>query len=404
MENIDLLVVGGGAGGFFSAINYATNNANKKVVILEKSKQVLAKVRVSGGGRCNVTHACFEPKELVKFFPRGKRELMGPFHQFMTGDTMEWFESRGVSLKIEDDNRVFPISNDSQTIIDCFESEVKELGIEVLKQQAVISFIQVNNYWEVETEEQKYKTKNLLLATGGNSPKILQALSELGLKTIENIPSLFTFNTKDIRFRGLAGLVAQTTEVKISKTKFKESGPLLVTHWGVSGPAILKLSAVSARDLQALDYKFNVQIDWNKNYDVEDIKEGFSEMRETNPKKSVVNTNLFELPKRLWVSLTEFSNIPKDKTWAEVGKKDLNRLQEAIKNSQIQVNGKSTNKEEFVSCGGVDLKEIDFTKFSVKKHENLYIVGEMLNIDALTGGFNFQAAWTGGWIAAKNMC
>ncbi len=403
MNDVDLLVVGGGAGGFFAAINYATNNPNKKVIILEKSKQVLAKVKVSGGGRCNVTHACFEPKELVKFYPRGKRELMGPFHQFMTGDTMEWFESRGVSLKIEDDNRVFPASNDSQSIIDCFENEVQKLGIKVVKQQAVTSFEQVNELWKVETLDSKYTTKNLLLATGGNSPKILASLSELGLKTIENIPSLFTFNTKDIRFRGLAGLVAQNTEVKISKTKFKESGPLLVTHWGVSGPAILKLSAVSARDLHQLDYKFNVQIDWNKNYDVEDIKEGFSEMRVSNPKKSIVNTHLFELPKRLWVSLVEFSKIPKEKTWAEVGKKDLNRLQEAIKNSQIQVNGKSTNKEEFVSCGGVDLKEMDFTKFETKKYSNLYIVGEMLNIDALTGGFNFQAAWTGGWIAAKSM-
>ena len=403
MSKIDLLVVGGGAGGFFAAINYAAENPNKKVVILEKSKQVLAKVKVSGGGRCNVTHACFEPKELVKFYPRGKRELMGPFHQFMTGDTMEWFENKGVALKIEDDNRVFPASNDSQSIVDCFEKEVEKLGIKVLKQQSVVSFKKNQEDWKVETLDNHYIATNLLLATGGNSPKILESLNELGLKTIVNIPSLFTFNTKDIRFRGLAGLVAQNTEVKISKTKFKETGPLLVTHWGVSGPAILKLSAVSARDLHQLDYKFNVQIDWNKSYDVEDIKEGFSEMRETHPKKSIVNTNLFELPKRLWVSLTEFAKIPKDKTWAEVGKKDLNRLQEAIKNSQIQVNGKSTNKEEFVSCGGVDLKEIDFTKFSTKKYPNLYIVGEMLNIDALTGGFNFQAAWTGAWVAAKSM-
>ncbi len=403
MSQIDLLVVGGGAGGYFSAINYATNNPNKKVVILEKSKQTLAKVRISGGGRCNVTNACFEPKELVKYYPRGKRELMGPFHQFMTGDTMEWFENRGVSLKIEEDNRVFPSSNDSQSIIDCFEKEAQKLGIEVLKQQTVTSFCEVNNYWEVKTLVSNFLAKNLLLATGGNSPKILKSLSKLGLKTIENIPSLFTFNTKDIRFRGLAGLVAQTTEVKISKTKFKESGALLVTHWGVSGPAILKLSAISARELHELDYKFNVQIDWNKNYDVEDIKEGFLDMREQHPKKAIVNTNLFDLPKRLWVSLTEFSKISKDKTWAEIGKKDLNRLQEAIKNSQIQVNGKSTNKEEFVSCGGVDLKEIDFTKFSTKKYPNLYIVGEMLNIDALTGGFNFQAAWTGAWIAANNI-
>ncbi len=400
-QKIDFLVVGGGAAGFFSAINYAEKHPDKKVVILEKGKQVLAKVKISGGGRCNVTHACFEPKELVKFYPRGQKELMGPFHTFMTGDTMEWFESRGVSLKIEDDNRVFPVSDDSQSIIDCLTHQVDRLGIEVIKQQAVQSFKFENDVWEVGTNTEEFIASKLVLASGGNSKTILNQLELLGIKTHENIPSLFTFNTKDTRFRGLAGVVAPNAGVKIAKTKFKESGPLLITHWGVSGPSILKLSSISARELYALDYKFTIQIDWCLNYDSEDVVDTFSEMKLNHPKKAIVNTNLFDLPKRMWVSLVEYAKIPQDKIWAEVGKKDLNRLQEIIKNSQIQVNGKSTNKEEFVSCGGVDLKEIDFSCFTSKKYSSLHIVGELLNIDALTGGFNFQAAWTGGYIVGS---
>lgn len=400
-QPIDLIVIGGGAGGFFAAINYAEKNPTHSVLILEKGKQVLGKVKVSGGGRCNVTHACFVPRDLVKFYPRGHKELMGPFSQFMTGDTMEWFESRGVNLKIEDDNRVFPTTDDSQTIIDCFLNEVNRLGITVQKQQTVLSFKPENDQWKVETTETTLVANRIVVATGGNSKPVLENLSQLGLKTIENIPSLFTFNTKDTRFRSLAGVVAPMAGVKIAKTKFKESGPLLITHWGVSGPSILKLSSVSARELHEMDYKFTILIDWCLNYDVEDIKATFTEMRELHPKKSVINTNLFELPKRMWVSLVEYSKIPKERNWAEVGKKDLNRLQEVIKNSQIQVNGKSTNKEEFVSCGGVDLKEIDFTNFSTKKYPNMHIIGEVLNIDALTGGFNFQAAWTGGYVLAN---
>lgn len=400
-QPIDLLVIGGGAGGFFAAINYAEKNPTHSVLILEKGKQVLGKVKVSGGGRCNVTHACFIPRELVKYYPRGNKELMGPFSQFMTGDTMEWFESRGVALKIEEDNRIFPTTDDSQTIIDCFLNEVDRLGITVKKQQTVVSFKPHNEKWEVITAEQVYSANRIVVATGGNSKPILENLSQLGLKTIENIPSLFTFNTKDTRFRNLAGVVAPFAGVKIAKTKFKESGPLLITHWGVSGPSILKLSSVSARELHDLNYKFTILIDWCLNYDVEDIKSTFSEMREAHPKKSVINTNLFDLPKRMWVSLVEYAKIPKERNWAEVGKKDLNRLQEILKNSQIQINGKSTNKEEFVSCGGVDLKEMDFTNFSTKKYPTMHIIGEVLNIDALTGGFNFQAAWTGGYLVSN---
>ncbi len=399
---IDLLIIGGGAAGFFTAINYADKNPNKNVVILEKGKQILGKVKVSGGGRCNVTHACFEPKELVKFYPRGNRELMGPFHQFMTGDTMEWFENRGVSLKIEDDNRVFPVSDDSQTIIDCFMDEVNRLGIKVMRQQTVSSVLFEDEVWKVETTSNVFIANKIVLASGGNSKAILDSIEDLGLKTIENIPSLFTFNTKDTRFRDLAGVVAPFSGVKIAKTKFKESGPLLITHWGVSGPSILKLSSISARELHELDYKFTIQIDWCLNYDAEEVKETFLEMRDNHPKKAVINTSLFDLPKRLWISLVEYAKIPNDKIWAEVGKKELNRLQEIIKNSEIQINGKSTNKEEFVSCGGVDLKEIDFSNFSSKKYPTMHIVGELLNIDALTGGFNFQAAWTGGYVVANS--
>ncbi len=403
MKEIDLVVIGGGAAGFFGAINFAEKKPDTSVLILEKSNRLLSKVKISGGGRCNVTHACFIPKDLVKFYPRGNKELLGPFHKFMTGDMMEWLENKGVALKIEDDNRVFPASNDSQTIIDSFLNESKRLKIQIKTQQTVTDFYPEGTGWNIKTLNTIYKAKNILLATGGNSRIIQEQLNKLGIKTLPNIPALFTFNTKDIRLKDRAGLVVPQATIKIAGTKLKESGALLITHRGISGPAVLKLSSVGAVPLYDKNYKFTALIDWVIPYDAKEIKETFTTLQAEHPKKHIINTPLFDLPKKMWSSLVAYTKISNGKTWGEIGKKDLNRLTEVLKNSQIQINGKNTNKEEFVTCGGVDLKEMDFIRFSTKKYPNLFIAGELLNIDALTGGFNFQAAWTGSYIASQNI-
>lgn len=398
-----IAIIGGGAGGFFTAINTAEKNPEYRITIFEKGKNVLGKVKVSGGERCNVTHACFEPKELVKFYPRANKELLGPFHSFMTGDTMEWFEGRGVPLKIEEDNRVFPVSNDSQSIIDCFMDQVKQLGIQVKTNSTITNIAPTSNKWSLSVNGVPEEFDKLVIATGGNSQTIWKELEALGYNIIDPIPSLFTFNTKDTRFRNLSGLVVKDASVRISGTKFQEQGPVLITHWGLSGPGILKLSSVGARYLHEKNYQFQIQVDWAFSYDREVIEDIFEEQRSNNPKKALQNTPLFDIPKRFWHSLLQFCQISEQKIWAELGKKEKNRLSEAIKNSTISIHGKSTNKEEFVTCGGVDLKQIDFTKFESRLHPNLFFVGEVLNIDALTGGFNFQAAWTGGWMVAQNI-
>lgn len=398
-----IAIIGGGAGGFFTAINAAIKNPGYSISIFEKGKNVLGKVKVSGGGRCNVTHACFEPKELVKFYPRGKKELLGPFHSFMTGDTMEWFESRGVQLKIEEDNRVFPDTNDSQTIIDCLLKEVDNYKIKVRTNSTVSHISQQDENWNITINGTEEIFDKLVIASGGNSSQIWSELSGLGYNIIEPIPSLFTFNTKDTRFRDLSGLVVKDAHVKIAGSKLQETGPVLITHWGLSGPGILKLSSIGARHLHERNYQFQILIDWAFSYDRSAVSETFDQQRISNPKKTLQNTTLFDIPKRFWHSLLGFCQISEQKIWAELGKKEKNRLVEAIKCSIISIHGKSTNKEEFVTCGGVDLKQVDFTKFESKLHPNLFFVGEVLNIDALTGGFNFQAAWTGGWVASQNI-
>jgi len=400
MSKKSVVIVGGGAGGFFSAINLAERKPDFDITLLEKSNDVLGKVKVSGGGRCNVTHACFIPKDLVKFYPRGNKELLGPFHQFMTGDTMEWFESRGVPLKMEDDNRVFPVSNSSQSIIDCFLGEAKRLRITVKKNCGVTELSKGSDKWQLITSFGNLEADIVIMATG-SSKLMWKVLERLNHTIVEPIPSLFTFNTKDTRLRDLSGLVASSVEVKINGTKLKERGPLLITHWGMSGPAILKLSSVGARLLHEKQYKFSISVDWCFEYDEEDIRDTFIDLKENSPKQQIQKARVFDLPKRLWFSFLSFCQIPADKNWADISKKEINKLVETIKRGQFAINGKSTNKEEFVTCGGVDLKEINFKTFESKLNPNLYIVGECLNIDALTGGFNFQAAWTGGFVAAQ---
>lgn len=397
----DVIIIGGGAAGFFAAINIAERHPYLKVAILERGKEGLAKVKVSGGGRCNVTHAEFIPQELIKNYPRGEKELMGPFHQFMTGDTIEWFEKRGVELKIEDDGRMFPMSNSSQTIIDCFLNEAEKHGVEVLYSQPVKSIAKPEQLFQIETSEDVFLAEKLLVATGSN-PKIWKLLEGLGHTISQPVPSLFTFNIKDERISGIPGVVAPHVEIKVLDTHLWSEGPLLVTHWGLSAPSILKLSAFGAIELAECDYKFQIEINFIRQ-SFEDCLERLKTTKHDLAKKTVYKSTQFDLPKRLWHQLVLASNIKPETRWADLNKTQLEDLAKQLTEAVFNVNGKSTFKEEFVTAGGVDLKEINFKTFESKKIENLFFAGEVLNIDAVTGGFNFQNAWTGAYIVANNI-
>ena len=397
--NFDIIIVGGGAAGFFTAINLVEKNPKLKVAILERGKTVLEKVRISGGGRCNVTHACFVANDLVKFYPRGEKELRGPFHQFSSGDTVEWFEKHGVELKIEDDGRMFPISNSSQTIIDCFLSATQKLGIQLLTGQSVQSIFKAADYWKVETNHETFASDKLILTTGSN-PKIWEMLTQLGHSIVPPVPSLFTFNIKDARIKDLMGLSA-FAKVKVKGSKLEASGPLLITHWGMSGPGILRLSAWGARELFDKNYQFIVQVNWLNEITFEEAIDTLKNLKHEHAKKAVSKKSPFEFPNRLWESLVLASNIDAETKWADLSKKQLTDLANQLTNAEFQVNGKSTFKEEFVTAGGINLKEINFKTMESKLHNNLYFAGEIVNIDAITGGFNFQNAWTSGFIVAN---
>jgi predicted Rossmann fold flavoprotein len=395
----DIIIIGGGAAGFFTAINLVEENPKLKVAILERGKSVLEKVRISGGGRCNVTHACFVPNDLVKFYPRGERELKGPFHQFCSGDTIEWFEKHGVELKIEEDGRMFPISDSSQTIIDCFLNATQKLKIDVLTGHSVQELYQGENYWKISTNQDVFSCQKVIMTTGSN-PKIWELLQSLGHSIVPPVPSLFTFNIKDVRIKDLMG-VATNAAVKVKNSKLNATGPLLITHWGMSGPGILRLSAWGARELAEKKYHFAIQVNWIPGYSFDEIVEELKTIKEENAKKLVTKYAQFNLPKRLWESLTKAATISEETKWADVNKKQLHLLAEQLTNGEFQVNGKSTFKEEFVTAGGIDLKEVNFKTMESKILPNLYFAGEILNIDAITGGFNFQNAWTDGFIAAN---
>ncbi|MCF8321965.1 MAG: NAD(P)/FAD-dependent oxidoreductase [Flavobacterium sp.] len=399
-QNFDIIIVGGGAAGFFTAINIVEKNPKLKVAILERGAEVLQKVRISGGGRCNVTHACFEPNELVKFYPRGENELRGPFHQFCSGDTIEWFEKHGVELKIEDDGRMFPVSNSSQTVIDCFLQATKKLGISVLTGQSVHSIFKKEALWKIETQNEQYLTEKLILATGSN-PKIWEMLHTFGHAIVSPVPSLFTFNIKDARIKDLPGVSANVS-LKVKDSKLETTGALLITHWGMSGPAILKLSAWGARILHDKNYQFTILVNWLPELDFESVEKKLKELKLEHAKKAVSKKSPFEITNRLWESLVHASQIETETKWADISKIQIQNLANQLTNASFQVNGKSTFKDEFVTAGGIDLKEINFKTMESKLHQNLFFAGEIVNIDAVTGGFNFQNAWTSGFIVASN--
>ncbi|NQX85489.1 MAG: NAD(P)/FAD-dependent oxidoreductase [Flavobacteriaceae bacterium] len=401
MKRYDIIIIGGGAAGFFAAINIAEKKPDLRIAVLERGKEVLTKVKVSGGGRCNVTHAEFIPQDLVQFYPRGEKELLGPFHRFMTGDTIAWFEERGVALKIEDDGRMFPVTNASQTIIDCFLHQAKTYNVHVLKQHAVKSLIHHEQYWEVKVQEHRFAAEKLVVATGSN-PKMWKLLEELGHHIIPPVPSLFTFDIKDERLKGIPGVVVKDVEVKVLDTTLSSEGPILVTHVGLSAPAILKLSAFGAIVLAKRNYQFKIVVNFVK-MTAKACLDVLKTNRETHSKKTIYNAPQFELPKRLWHKLIEAARIKNDLRWADINKQQLEALAEQLTNAVFEVTGKSTFKEEFVTAGGVDLKEINFKTYESKIHENLYLAGEVLNIDAVTGGFNFQNAWTGAYIVSETI-
>lgn len=393
-----IIVIGGGAAGFFAAIRAAELNQDAEITILERGKNVLEKVKISGGGRCNVTHACWTPAELVKNYPRGAKELLGPFSRFACGDTVDWFEKRGIELKIEDDGRMFPVTDDSQTIIDCLWESAIRAGVKILTQTRVKHFdFSINNNWKIITEEKEFITDKLLLATGSN-PFIWKSLLAMGHQLVLPVPSLFTFNIQDERIQDLPGISVPEALVQVNNTKLSAKGPLLITHWGMSGPAILKLSAWGARALADLNYDFTIQVNW-VNQKAEVVEEALLALKSEHPKKQIFANPQFGLTTRLWKNLVVAAQIPEEKRWADISKKEMQSLVNQLCNASFSVKGKSTFKEEFVTAGGVDLKEVNFKTFESKLFPNLYFAGEVLNIDALTGGFNFQAAWTGGWIA-----
>ncbi|HCY97298.1 NAD(P)/FAD-dependent oxidoreductase [uncultured Polaribacter sp.] len=395
-----IVIIGGGAAGYFTAINAKEKNPELDITILEKGKDVLQKVKISGGGRCNVTHACFEPKELVKFYPRGEKELLGPFHQFMTGDTFEWFDDRGVPLKIEGDNRVFPEANTSQAIVACFQKAVDALDIKVLTNHGVNSVNRQDGKWLLHTKEQVFEADKLVIAAG-SSKKVWELCETLDHAVIAPVPSLFTFNINDKRLVDLLGISVPNATVTIVGTKLEASGPLLITHWGMSGPAVLKLSAFGARILADKNYQYNVEVNWLSR-PTDKVLNVLLNLKKKEPRKTVILKSPFtEVSRRLWERFVLFSDISKTQNWADLNSSQLEKLANELTKGRYNANGRTTFKEEFVTAGGVDLKEINFKRFESKKHKALFFVGEVLNIDAVTGGFNFQNAWTGGYICAK---
>ena len=400
--NPKIIIIGGGAAGFFSAITLAENNPKANITILERGKNVLEKVKISGGGRCNVTHACFMPRELVKNYPRGDKALMSPFSRFAAGDTIEWFEKHNVHLKIEEDGRMFPSTDDSQTIVDCLYNAAVQKGIKILRGYRVEDMQLVDNQFIIKTNQGEIEADRVVVATG-SSTAIWDILHKMGHTIVKPVPSLFTFNIKDPRLENLAGVSVTEADVKVEGSKLSASGPLLVTHWGLSGPGILRLSAWGARELFDKNYQFKIKVNWTGFYNLEEAKETLNECKMSGSKKNISNEPQYNLPSRLWERLTEAAQIPKDLKWADASKKHIQALAEQLTQSIFSVNGKSTFKEEFVTAGGVELDEVNFKTFESKHIPNLFFAGEVLNIDAITGGFNFQAAWTGGWIVGQNL-
>jgi predicted Rossmann fold flavoprotein len=399
-----IVIVGGGAAGFFAALACAESRSGAEILILEKTSQFLSKVKISGGGRCNVTHACFDARELTTRFPRGERALISPFKQFQASDTFAWFEQHGVKLKTESDGRMFPVTDSSQTIIDCLLNAANKAGVK-LKTNCGVEHIAKKPEGGFELMLSSGETMacdKLLLATGGcRTPALGQLAVSLGHSLEPPVPSLFTFHIATPWLRELAGVSVETVEASVPETKLRERGALLVTHWGLSGPAILRLSAWGARELHTKNYNFTLQINWLPHLTEEKLAAEFQARRQSQPAKLVVNFPIASLPARLWEQLVIASGIMRDTRWAALARAAQPALIRQLLRSEFAVPGKSLTKDEFVTCGGVRLNEINFKTMESRVCLGLFFAGEVLDIDGITGGFNFQAAWTTGWLAGR---
>ena len=403
MTRRKLIVIGGGAAGFFGAITAAEAASNLDVTILEKGPQFLSKVRISGGGRCNVTHALFDPREFTQRYPRGEKALIGPFHQFQAKDTVAWFESRGVKLKTEPDGRMFPITDSSRTVIDCLLHEAEKCGVKLLTNRAVERVERTSATFRLTLANSEMADVDyILLATGGCRTPALGALAiSLGHTLQPPVPSLFTLQIEVPWVRQLSGLSVADAEVSVAGTKLLERGPLLFTHWGLSGPAILRLSAWGARVLHELAYKFVVRINWLPAQSEQQVRETLRTRQQSQPAKFILNTPVAPLPARLWEALVLAAGISREMRWSNLSRAALQALTHQLCGTELPVTGKSLNKDEFVTCGGVHLNEVNFKTMESKSCPGLYFAGELLDIDGITGGFNFQSAWTTGWLAGK---
>ncbi|UWX59827.1 NAD(P)/FAD-dependent oxidoreductase [Chryseobacterium oranimense] len=394
-----IIIIGGGAAGFFCASNL--DEKKYKITILEQNSDVLQKVKISGGGRCNVTHACFDPRELVQFYPRGNKELLSVFTKFQPGDTMDWFNQRSVSLKIENDNRVFPESNSSQTIINTFLNEIRKKNVEVKTKCSVKEIEKKDEKYLVKTSLGDFPADYIIYATG-SSPKSLKIVENLGHKIVDLVPSLFTFNIKDDLLKDLPGTSFENAEISIPALKTQESGPLLITHWGLSGPAVLKISAWEAISLAKSKYQFEIEVNFISK-PINEAEEDFHNFRQSNPKKTIGQAKIFDITNRFWQKIVEVSKVDLNKQISNISAKEMQKILENLCQKKLKVTGKSTFKDEFVTAGGVDLKEINFKNMSSKLLPNFYIAGEVLNIDAVTGGFNFQACWSEAWLISQHL-
>lgn len=399
--DVDIAVIGGGAAGFFAAIHAAAGS--DRVVILEKTNKLLTKVKVSGGGRCNVTHNCDHPSQLIQHYPRGGRSLRKAFNLFGAVETRKWFEERGVALKAEEDGRIFPTSDDSQSIIDCLTNEAQNRHVDIWLRCEVVKLEPEQGGFLLKLRDgRELKAAKVIVTTGGhNKAAAYKWLEEIGLQVAESIPSLFTFNVPDSDLKDLKGLVVHHGSVQVPGSKWKQEGPLLITHWGFSAPAVIKLSAWAAIDFFKQSYQFPILINWTS-LEEQDLRAELSAFSSAHPKKLVSSNQLFDVPSRLWQRLCEKADISEDQRYLDLPKKKFNRLVEMLIRSPYQVNGKTTFKEEFVTCGGVELAEVNLKTFEAKSLPGLYLAGEVLNADGLTGGFNFQHAWTSGYLAGTS--
>ena len=400
-----LIVIGGGAAGFFCAVNAARLNPQLEVIILEKSNKLLSKVKVSGGGRCNVTHACYSIAEMIKKYPRGSAFLKKAFHHFFTNDTIAWFAERDVVLKTEADGRMFPVTNSSQTIIDCLMKEANKYNVEIRMNKEVKGIYAADGKLNVSINNEDVITADFICIASGGYPKLIQYgwLKKSNHAVEEPVPSLFTFNMPGNSITALMGVVVENTVVKIVGTKLSESGPLLITHWGMSGPAVLKLSAWGARELAKAEYAFSILVNWIPEFNENSLRDKMQQLRFELAALKIINRNSFALPNRLWEYLLVQSGIHPDLRWADLPAKEQNKLIKNLCAQEFAVKGKTTFKEEFVTAGGIELNEIDFNTMQSKKYPGLFFAGEIMNVDGITGGYNFQNAWTTGWIAGKTI-